>query len=72
MFTESSKELDELRGAFSRSLDYLKDIEDSKYSLRISAVPLLSAFGEKVNDVNFRFSADHKLIFNIFIYVAGW
>lgn len=29
-FTESSKELEELRGAFSRSLDYMKqDVEES-------------------------------------------
>lgn len=48
MFTESSKELDELREAFSRSLECLKDIEDSKFSSSVSTVLLLSPLGEKV------------------------
>lgn len=31
-FAESSKELEELRGAFSRSLDYMKqDVEESRW-----------------------------------------
>lgn len=34
VFTESSKELEELRGAFSRSLDYMKqDVEESRWIL---------------------------------------
>lgn len=33
-FPESSKELEELRGAFSRSLDYMKqDVEESRWIL---------------------------------------
>lgn len=48
VFTESSKELDDLRGAFSRSLECLKDIEDSKFSSRNNSVLLLSLLGEKV------------------------
>lgn len=32
-FAESSKELEELRGAFSRSLDYMKqDVEESMWT----------------------------------------
>lgn len=32
LFAESSKELEELRGAFSRSLDYMKqDVEESRW-----------------------------------------
>lgn len=51
VFAESSKELEELRGAFSRSLDYMKqDVEESRWTRvwqRFMVLMLLVGFSSR-------------------------